>query len=156
MEEYVWWAHHREHMARRGGWEGLFRVWSVRISDLRVRAFLPDERSRICYEHRCLNQVERKFLGWGGQSTTVLGSWMDHLHTHCQHCEVVVTREIHSEYVALTCPQSQRCPHFVYLSLCVVGVPTESSEQRQIIKVQDFLVRSFFLVVYNPNHLLTA
>lgn len=156
MGDYVWWAQHGEHVARWEGWGGLFGVRSVRISDLRGRAFLPDDRFRICHGHRCLNQVEGKFLGWKGQHTTVLGGWVGYLHRHCQHWEVVVTWEIHTEQVALTCPQPQRCPHFVYLSLCAVGVPNESSGQGPITEVQDLLVRSFFLLGYNSNHLLTA
>lgn len=46
-----------------GRLEGLFRVWRVRISDLRGRAFLPGERTRVCHGRRCLSQVEGTSLG---------------------------------------------------------------------------------------------
>lgn len=56
-----------------------------------------------------------------------------------------MTPEIYTEHAVLTCPTPQRCHHFLYLSLCVVGVPNEGIGHRQVIGGTGIPSETFFL-----------
>lgn len=98
--------------------------------------------------HRCLNQVEGKFLGWGGCSAA-FGSRAGH------PLGLVSTEEWQwpekfSPTMPLSPTPSPRC-HHLFLRLCAVGVPKEGTEHRQMIGGTGFPSETLFLGGVQPK-----